>query len=301
MHDARTGRRVAPRPKGPFSGRRAAWRRAFSWINAGINNAIDLLPPSRWIHRQVQRRLRMHTVPFELRRGAVADLRIAFLSDLHAGSFMNADDLRRIFERVAAEEPDVVCLGGDLINTRDREILLLRDALRAIDPPLGTYAVPGNHDHFYGKDIDLWKAFLEREGVMVLDNQGTRIHRDGGSIWLCGVDDLTEGEPDLRRALHGRRDDEPTVLLTHHPDFFFEAAAADVDLTLAGHTHGGQILLAGWTPLDHSAFGYWRGMFEQNDCRLYVGRGVGVTLLPLRVGADPEIPIFRLQSASAER
>jgi predicted MPP superfamily phosphohydrolase len=86
------------------------------------------------------------------------------------------------------------------------------------------------------------------------------------------------------------------LLLSHHPDFFFEAAAADIELTLSGHTHGGQITFFGKTPLRHSAFGYWRGLFEEQGAHLYVSRGVGVTFLPLRIGASPEIPILRLKT-----
>ena len=102
-------------------------------------------------------------------------LKLAFLSDIHAGSFMDGDDLRRVCERVAAEAPHVVLFGGDLINTRDRELLLYRDALRCLQPLLGTFAVPGNHDHFWGRDIGLWTSFLREHGVTVLRNRGVRL------------------------------------------------------------------------------------------------------------------------------
>jgi predicted MPP superfamily phosphohydrolase len=111
------------------------------------------------------------------------------------------------------------------------------------------------------------------------------------------VDDLTEGTPDLRAALRGRRQDETAVLVSHHPDFFFEACAVDVDLQLSGHTHGGQIRVGGKAPLHHSRFGYDQGWFREADSRLYVGRGVGVTLLPVRVDAPPEVPIVTLRAA----
>jgi predicted MPP superfamily phosphohydrolase len=219
-------------------------------------------------------------------------MRIAFLTDLHAGSFMNERDLRRIFARVAQQKPDLVLFGGDLINTRERELLLLRSALRELSPPLGMYAVPGNHDLFWGKDLGLWRAFLHEHNVRVLCNDGVRLQWNGTPFWLCGVDDLTEGEPDLRLALQGRNDGEPTILLSHHPDYFFEAAACDVDLTLSGHTHGGQIRVRGKAPLHHSKFGYEQGWFVEGDARLFVSRGVGVTFLPIRIDAPPEAPIL---------
>ena len=249
-----TGAARAPIPVGPLTGKRTALRRLAAYMAAAMNRSLDLLPVGRWLHRRIQRALVLEQLEFEVRRGAegLHGLRVAFLSDLHAGSFMNGADLLRICERVASEEPDLVLFGGDLINTRERELLLYRDALKVLSPRLGMYAVPGNHDHFWGKDIGLWTAFLQDCGVQVLRNRGVRIEHNGGSLWLCGVDDLTEGDPDLREALAGRGPDEPALLLSHHPDFFFEAVAADVDLTLSGHTHGGQVRVMGKAPVHHS-------------------------------------------------
>jgi len=286
--------RQAPVPVGPLTGRRTALRRAGSHALAVVNRLLDLLPVGRTLHRRIQQALATSELPFSCARGGAGldGLRIAFLTDLHAGSFMDASDLCRLMERVAAAAPHLVLFGGDLINTRERELLLYRDALRLLRPELGVFAVPGNHDHFWGHDIGLWTAFLREHGVQVLLNRGVRIEWRAASLWLCGVDDLTEGAPDLRKALDGRRQDEPALLLSHHPDFFFEAAAAGVDLTLSGHTHGGQIRIGNWAPIHHSRFGYERGWFAEGDSRLYVSRGIGVTVLPLRIGAPPEIPVF---------
>jgi predicted MPP superfamily phosphohydrolase len=288
--------RRTPQPIGPLTGRRTRLRRAVAHACAAVNRALDLLPPGRWLHRYVQLGLRLTSLelPVAAALQGLAGLRIAFVSDVHAGSFMDESDLLRICARVAEQEPDVVCFGGDLINTRERELLLFRRPLQLLRPRHGIFAVPGNHDHFHGGDIGLWTAFLRDQGVRVLTNAGTRIEHGGSCLWLCGVDDLTEGAPDLAKALSGRRPGEPAVLLSHHPDFFFEAAAAGVDLTLSGHTHGGQIRLWGWAPLHHSRFGYERGWFEADGCKLYVGCGVGVTVLPLRLDAPPEIPIVQL-------
>lgn len=288
--------RRAPLPRGPLSGRRTALRRIASQAVAALNRGLDRLAFGHWLHRRAHRRLDLPQLELPLRHAApgLHGLRLCFVSDVHAGSFLDEDDLCRLFDRIQAEAPDLVLFGGDLINTRERELLLFRRPLQRLRPSLGMFAVPGNHDHFWGADIGLWTAFLEDQGVRVLTNRGQRIERDGDSLWLCGVDDLTEGAPDLAAALHGRADGEPTVLLSHHPDFFFEAAAVDVDLTLAGHTHGGQIRIAGWAPIHHSRFGYERGWFRENDCRLYVGRGVGLTMLPLRIDAPPELPFVSL-------
>ena len=288
----------APRPIGLLTGPRTPLRRFVARTCATVNRMLDVLPLGRMLHARIRRSLVMPELALDLDGVPALDgLRIAFISDVHAGSFLNERDLAAIFARVAAAEPDLVLFGGDLVNTRERELLLFREPLSWLSPRFGMFAVPGNHDHFWGPDIGLWSAFLREHGVEVLLNRGCRIERDGSSLWLCGVDDLTEGEPDIAHALAGRRDGEPVILLSHHPDFFFEAAAAEVALTLSGHTHGGQIRLFGRAPLHHSRFGYEQGWFEENGSRLYVGRGVGVTVLPIRLDAPPEIPLVTVRCA----
>ena len=241
---ARVGAGPAPRPHGVLSGRRSGLRRALSMSLANLNRILDWLPFSHWLHRRIRNSLEMPdlTLPLRAENESLSGLRIAFVSDVHAGSFLDEDDLADIFRRIQEQSPDLVLFGGDLINTREREILLFRKGLRELRPRYGTFAVPGNHDHFFGEDISLWRAFLEEHGVTVLTNRGVRIRHGEQSLWLCGVDDLTEGKPDLAAALIGRKDGETTVLLSHHPDFFYEASREHVDLQLSGHTHGGQIL-----------------------------------------------------------
>ena len=295
-----TPRRRAPVPTGWLSGRRTGLRRAAAQVIAWCNRGLDRLPVGHWLHRRVRRRLELPQLELPLRSHApgLDGLRICFVSDVHAGSFLDEGDLDALFQRIAAAEPDLVLFGGDLINTRERELLLFREPLRRLRPRFGAFAVPGNHDHFWGRDIGLWTSFLQEQGVTVLTNRGVRIEHGGSSLWLCGVDDLTEGEPDLRAALSGRRDGEPCVLLSHHPDFFFEAAAVDVDLVLSGHTHGGQIRIHGWAPIHHSKFGYERGWVAENGCRLCVGRGAGVTVRPRGIAAPPETPFVTLRCPS---
>tara|TARA_R110002096_G_scaffold17153_11_gene59228 strand:+ start:3539 stop:4492 length:954 start_codon:yes stop_codon:yes gene_type:complete len=281
-----------------LSGKRTGLRRALSMGLATINRWLDKVPLTHWLHRRIRSRLEMPdlTLPLRPDNEALSGLRIAFVSDVHAGSFLNEKDLTEIFRRVQEQQPDLVLFGGDMINTLDREILLFRGALTVLKPRYGMFAVPGNHDHFFGPDISLWRGFLEENGVQVLMNRGVRIQHGGQSLWMCGVDDLTEGEPDLDAALEGRREGETSILLSHHPDFFCEAVDASVDLQLSGHTHGGQIRIAGKAPLQHSKLGYEQGWFREQDSRLYVGRGVGVTVLPIRIGAPPEVPMITLRS-----
>lgn len=227
--------------------------------------------------------------------GDLDGLSIALVSDVHAGHFMDEDDLVRLAEGLAEAEPDLVCLVGDLVDTAAEEMLLWRRALEPLRPPLGIYAVPGNHDYVAERELKLFRDVLSEAGARVLVNEGERVRVGQGALFVAGVDDHSLGRPDLPLAMYGAREEEPVLLLSHHPDLFHEAVSLGVDLTLAGHTHGGQIVLGGRTPCTHTALGYWRGHFERAGAQLYVGRGAGVTLVPLRVGAPAELPILVLR------
>lgn len=231
----------------------------------------------------------------ELARGHrdLDGLRLAFLSDVHAGNYLDEADFLAVCEVVAREAPDLVCLGGDLVNIHEDETLLLCKGLSLLQPPLGTFAVPGNHEYHAAAEPRRWRAVLEQCGVEILTNRGRRVTRGEGRVWLCGVDDARRGEPDLDAALEGRHHAEPAVLLSHNPDFFVESHP-HVDLQLSGHTHGGQVTLRGMTPLRHTQHGWWAGRFTRGESQLYVGRGVGTSFLPIRVGAPAEIAIVEL-------
>jgi predicted MPP superfamily phosphohydrolase len=249
------------------------------------------------VRRYLDRKRELTRVEIALPRGGAGldGLRIAFLSDLHVGHYLDAADLLRVCEQLGREQPELLCLGGDLVNVFADEIPLLAKALSRLDPPLGKFAVPGNHDYYADPGLRHWREVLESCGVTVLLNAGRRIERGGAPLWLAGVDDLRKGQPELGRALVGRRTDEPVLLLSHHPDFFEEARAVGVEVTLSGHTHGGQVLLGGRTPLRHTRYGYWSGRFERAGSQLYVGRGAGVTLLPLRIGVRGELALITLR------
>ena len=249
-----------------------------------------------WLARLLENARVYSEIDVRIARGGsgLHGLRIAYISDTHAGSFMHESDLCRVFERIARAEPDLVCLGGDLIEDRAEQALLLGKAISLLRPPLGIFAVPGNHEHESDPGLEVWSAVLRECGVTLLINRGQRIQRGGESLWLAGVDDFGLGQPDLGAALEGADEDEPVLLLSHNPDLFIEASHIGVDLTLSGHTHGGQITIFGWTPLKHSRLGYWRGHYEREGAQLYVGSGVGVTGLPLRVHAPGEVPVLRL-------
>jgi predicted MPP superfamily phosphohydrolase len=288
--------------RGPVSRLRRRWFRRLGRWGAAVNNALFPTPLGRWLHAQLLERLELEVVEVELPAPSarIEWPTIAFLSDLHAGHYMTAEDLERLAGVLAGLRPDLVCLGGDLINHHAEEVELLVPALARLDAPLGIFAVPGNHDYVETGELGDWPARLAAHGVTVLLNRGVRLWHQDASLWLCGVDDLTEGEPRLAEALAGRRSGEAAILLSHHPDLFREASARGVDLQLSGHTHGGQIRILGWSPIHHSRFGWVNGLYSRGASHLYVGRGAGVTALPIRIGTRAEITLIRPRAADGE-
>ena len=283
-------------PEQEIRRRRPLWqrrlkRRVGRSVSA-LMSAVFPTPLGRALHRRLRDRLQWNEVTLDF-AGAEPLPTIAFLSDLHAGHFMTADDLAEIGARVMEQRPELVLLGGDLINHHFDELRALAPLFAALSAPLGVFAVPGNHDYEEPELIEPWIAAVESHGIPVLFNRGVRLEHRGKCVWLAGVDDLTEGRPSLRGALAGRRAGEPTILLSHHPDVFAPASHEGVTLQLSGHTHGGQFRFFGWAPLHHSRHGWVEGLHRRGDAHIFVGRGAGVTLFPLRIGTYGEVVLLR--------
>jgi uncharacterized protein len=238
-----------------------------------------------------------HVIGIERLHDAV---RLAFLADLHYGPYVRDGSVRAWIEAALAEVPDVVIIGGDLVDAMaGRDVEPLVEMLADLRAPHGVYAVWGNHDHSRFRDLTAFAQALERSGITLLDNAGVAVRND---LYLTGIDDLRTGRPDLPAALTGRGD-RATVLVSHNPDVLPQVPG-DVDVTLCGHTHGGQIRLPGIGAVVTSSR-YGR-RFEQGWVRApalgYVSRGLGVGLIPLRLNCPAELTVLDLvPTARADR
>jgi len=256
-------------------------------------------PPGRLLRRRLHHSRLLREVTVDLARGGpdLNGFRIALLSDLHVGFYFSETEFAELARKVSAWSPDIICLVGDLVDHQRHELQWLSSGLKTLRAREAVVAVPGNHDYAADPDLAVFRQVLQNGGVVDLRNRGMRYQRGSASLWIAGLDDLTAGEPDLEAALAGLRDDEPAVMLSHHPDLFCEAAYAGVDLTLAGHTHGGQITWYGQALLPghhQTRFGYWQGRYHADGAQLMVGRGVGVCVLPLRIAAAPEVLLIEI-------
>lgn len=238
-------------------------------------------------------------------------LKAAVLTDLHVGSpYMTPEKLRRVVERTNGERPDVVLLLGDFVIGGKREeggtgggVLggtfvepePIAAELKNLRAPLGVFAVLGNHDWWY--DGARITRALEGAGLVVLENRAVRVGRLGGGFWLAGVADLWTRNPDIGGTLGQVSTDEPVLLFTHNPDIFPDVPPR-VSLTLAGHTHGGQVNLPLiGRPVVPSHYGqrYAFGHVVEGGRHLYVGGGVGTSIVPVRFRVPPEILILTLE------
>ncbi len=244
--------------------------------------------------------VRTVTVPVKSLPAAFEGLRVVQLSDLHLGPYVPLW-MHRYWARVALRQrPDVIALTGDFITTGEGYLDEVEAFARSLSAPLGVFACMGNHDYFQ-TDEGVVEA-LRRGGVKLLRNEGELLSRAEASLWFAGVDDRWSQRDDLEAALRGAPEGVPRVWLSHDPLGFTAALARGVELTLAGHTHGGQFGLP-W-PFERANLArligrYTAGLYVRGDCSLYVHRGNGITGVPTRIGMWPEVAVLVLSRATS--
>lgn len=245
-------------------------------------------------------------------------LRVAVLTDFHVCEpWMGLERLARIVVRTNALMPDVVLLLGDFVRggllwSRDVPHESWAAVLAQLKAPLGVHAVLGNHD--WWEDVDALRSgsgivpagvALEAAGIPVYRNTCVRLSKDGLPFWVAGLGDQwayrplgkEHGVDDLAATLAPITDDAPVILMAHEPDIFPQVPAR-VALTLAGHTHGGQVTIGGYAPVVPSKYGrrYVYGHIVEDGRNMIVSAGLGCSKLPVRFGAPPEIVLVNVAS-----
>jgi len=230
----------------------------------------------------------------------IARLKVLLLSDIHTGMFLKAEILAKIVGSLMGLQPDLVAVAGDAVTGRASDLDGYLPALAPLSrAPLGAWYCHGNHDYFGGDPAELRKR-LSSIGITTLRNESVVLAHGDGRFVLGGIDDRILGKPDWDRLAseHG----SPHLLLAHHPDFFYEAEARGVPLTLSGHTHGGQIRFRNGPPLvRQSRFCLDEGAYAHNSSLLVVSRGLGSVGLPWRYGADPEAVMIKIGPRTDKR
>ncbi|MCF6746322.1 metallophosphoesterase [Blastococcus sp. KM273128] len=242
---------------------------------------------------------------------------IAVMSDLQIGMWWSNEGMvEKAVGEIVEDEPDAVLLGGDFLYSKEPDVstqvdrvVKLLDPLVAADIP--TYAVLGNHDYVVGAADELTTA-LEDAGIRVLRNTALPVSSptaDADPLYVVGIGPQTphvpdvSGRADVDAALADVPDDAPRVVLTHDPTTFDELPAGTAPLTLAGHTHCGQIALPGtprWSYLALTdeekivADGWAPAQYGAEGNRMFVTCGIGFSTVPLRINAPPQVAFFEL-------
>jgi predicted MPP superfamily phosphohydrolase len=248
--------------------------------------------------------LRVANVEIRLPSPATPRLRVAVLSDLHVGApYYGVRRLRDVVDRINSVDADIICFLGDFVTKGVVgggfvEPEAIAAELGRLHAPLGVMAVLGNHDRSY--DGPRVYQALVANGITVLEDTAVSLSPPGGTLWIAGVSDFWTAPHDVGRALSAVSDTvNPVILITHNPDVF-PRVPPRVLLTLAGHTHGGQVRLPFiGAPAIPSRYGprFAAGHIVENGRHLFVSTGIGTSLLPVRFMVPPTIFVLELMPA----
>ena len=230
-------------------------------------------------------------------------LKIAQLSDVHLGRFFSVKQLQDVLNQIIQQRADMLVLTGDIFDSakgsdNDEAIKVLNAYAQFF--PFGVYFCWGNHEHYRG--IEHLKEELEKTNIQVLKNAAVKVLSGDKPFYVLGVDFATGDMEDdvvalreayVEEALATVPDNAYKILLAHHSIFIDEAVKYNINLTLTGHTHGGQFGFMG-IPV-FPMFKYMRGLVEQNGCIGYINRGAG-SWFPFRIGCPPEVTFFNFKA-----
>ena len=223
---------------------------------------------------------------------------IAQVSDIHSGIYMTEGDMREIFEIVNSLEANAITITGDFVDSSDSQIEPLFKAVQMLKAEYGIFGCLGNHDHF--ATARKVSSAVEQRGIIMLNNSNARLAVNGERISIVGIDDAGRGQAnfaDWNKALDDVDPDSFKIALTHRPDEWDHTRSAGMDLTLAGHTHGGQVGFR-LGPLNlnpvHLIHKYAMGLYSQDSAHLYVNVGVGMVGVPIRM-VKPEVALLTLR------
>ncbi len=241
-------------------------------------------------------------------------LTIVFISDLHlAGFYGHEKFLRKQMEVINSYSPDLVINGGDFVSYGWREFGGFDTILAVAEGKSGNFAVFGNHDmgtyypdlDYAGREIHLMKMreLIRKSGYVLLADENIRININGATLSIAGI--TTNGRHghikygDLSRTLRGTDDADFRILISHDPNYWEKEIAGkhDIELTLSGHTHGMQVgIYTKWFRWSPSKYFYpmWNGLYEHDNNKLYVNRGLGCLGVPFRIFMPPEITVIKL-------
>ncbi|HLK64564.1 MAG TPA: metallophosphoesterase [Bryobacteraceae bacterium] len=298
-------RRLLALPKQPAPELESPARRQFLEQAATVATAAPFVAGG---YGMLYGRLNLEVTPQPIRLArlprAFEGFRICQLSDIHIGPFMPAEQIRKYAAIANAQKAEMIVLTGDFVTFDPNTQEAVVDALRDLRAPFGVYGSLGNHDSWAGVEDSITELFRQT-GVRMLRGINLPITIGADSLNFIGVDFQSPRrfgpsppvKPLLGNIEHLVDRDRVNILLSHNPDTFPRAAELGIELSLAGHTHGGQASLEFISPElapSRLVTPYVAGWFQKPGGQLYVNRGIGTIFVPIRLGAPPEITVYSL-------
>jgi predicted MPP superfamily phosphohydrolase len=262
-------------------------RRQFLRVVAAAGAGAAVGGASWGLHERTSLGVTSVTLPVDGLPAAFKGFKIALLTDLHRSALVPADLIDSAVSDALAARPDLVVLGGDYVTNFDARFAgPAAEVLGRLTAPAGVIAVLGNHD-----DERVVPAALTAKGIKVLREQRMRIEMGGRAVDFVGIGYWTRGTARIGTLI----DHEATpILVAHDPRRLTEAEALSIPLVLSGHTHGGQVVIPPFGPINRFRFPITQGTLRRGNTTLFVSRGVGTIYLPVRVNCPPEVAIITL-------
>ena len=259
--------------------------------------STDFQPPRFLTNREIE--ITRHTVTLRNLPTAFDGFRAVHLTDIHHSKYVSFNAVYRMVALANRQRPDLVFLTGDYVTWSKKYIGPVAEALKHLKARYGVFGVLGNHD--IRVDGEAVTQALEKVGIRMLRNSSAPVDRWGQTLWLSGVDEFSYGQSDLARAFEYLPRTAPKILLAHNPEIIGQATEHQVDFVAAGHTHGGQVKLPGlrsFNTLTQPTQEFLEGFVSAGRTQMYISRGLGKVVLPLRIKCPAEIPVYTFRSSS---
>lgn len=231
--------------------------------------------------------------------------KIAVVSDLHNAEL--GEDNKRLVSAIEKEKPDMIAITGDLVDSGRTDIGVAENLIRQLAMTAPCYYVTGNHEAWIGEQYQKLEKILLNEGVVILHDQSVSMTKNDETIQIVGLDDpdFTDRDSSIQESMLERKLEEMEltggfcILLSHRPEVFNAYVAENIDLVLCGHAHGGQFRIPGVGGLVAPNQGllpkYDAGEYFENNTTMIVSRGIGNSVIPVRINNRPEIVVVELR------
>ena len=234
--------------------------------------------------------------------------RIVFVSDIHHGEALSIERVQKLVQRVNELQPDIVILGGDYISLDEKYIKPVFSELHKLKSKYGVFGVMGNHDYFVNGDLS--RKMMVTNGIKQCDNKSYWVKINKDSIKIGGVDDPGGSTPTIDSTVYDVKKADFCILISHRPEYIKELKTDLIDVTLSGHTHGGQVTLFGlWSPILPSDNSSWASIsltkesqkysygltHPQANMQSYITSGIGTRSPHFRFFRRPEIAVLELK------